>query len=98
MPGFYSKRIGIKPQTNRYGLCAPESVDDSQDGEAGGDEDEALVLRGRPLRRDVLVLAPEDKSCLIYTVRRPLIGHVLSMNLGFVMGFWFVPLAGFGLH
>ena len=59
MPGFYSKRIGIKPQTNRYGLCAPESVDDSQDGEAGGDEDEALVLRGRPLRRDVLVLAPE---------------------------------------
>ena len=39
-------------------LHAPESVDDSQDGEAGGDDDEALVLRGGPLRRDVLVLAP----------------------------------------
>ncbi len=39
-------------------VLVPESVDDSQYGESRGDEDEALVLRGRPLRRHVLVLAP----------------------------------------
>ena len=47
-------------ETAMQPLNAPESVDDSQDGEAGGDDDEALVLRGRPLRRDVLMLAPAD--------------------------------------
>ena len=47
-------------ETATQPLHAPESVDDSQDGEAGGDDDEALVLRGGPLRRDVLMLAPAD--------------------------------------
>ena len=40
----------------------PESVHDPQDGESRRDDDEALVLRGRPLRRDVLVRAPLEHS------------------------------------
>ena len=51
-------------------LHAPESVDDSQDGEAGGDDDEALVLRGGPLRRDVLVLAPAGMAPLSARIGR----------------------------
>ena len=64
---------------------APESVDDSQDGEAGCDDDEALVLRGRPLRRDVLVLAPERKSKergKTQCTNRPLQGHRTGCRTG----------------
>ena len=39
-------------------VLVPEAVDDPEHGEAGSDDDEALVLKARPLRRHVLVLAP----------------------------------------
>ena len=55
-------------------VLVPEAVDDPQDGEPGGDEDEALVLRGGPLRgHEALVLAaPEDR--LVDGVERDAVG------------------------
>ncbi len=41
-------------------VLVPKAVDDAKDGEAGGDDHEALVLRAGPLGRDVLVLAPAE--------------------------------------